>query len=136
VNGPGAPVVSSGIEWVRQDGLSTHSVLTWYSHDALTVYAEFPGDENGPVEWVIARSLFFDAIATGESGIGDVQMIATLEEDVFIMFLKSPHGEAAIKTSLAPIVRFLEETNKVVADGAENIAADIDSAIELILEGT
>jgi hypothetical protein len=128
------PVVTQGIEWESSaNGLSLHSIFAWYRNDPLTVYMNF-ADVNGPVEWVVGRQLFIDAFKDGQSGEGDCQLVIALEDDVLVMFLKSPFGEAGLKTKAHLVGHFLEQTLRQVSEADENLDSDIDLAISLILE--
>jgi hypothetical protein len=126
--------VSRGIEWQSSGAiLPMHSVLSWYASDPVTVYMNFASGD-GPVEWVVARSLFIEAVEKGQSGEGDAQMVAALTDDVFVLFLASPLGEVGLKCKAREIMLFLEATLKEVPENAEDLTDEIDMTISLILE--
>lgn len=129
-------VVSTGLEWQDQNGLTMHSIASWYQHDPLVVYIQFPKTVHGPIEWVMSRTLFHDALLNGKSGDGDVKFLASLEDDTLVMFLFSPDGEAGLMASLEPITRFLEATYRIVGEGEEDVSSDVEAAIALIMEGS
>jgi Streptomyces sporulation and cell division protein, SsgA len=128
-----AEVISHEIVWETDNDLLIFSMFTWYARSSVSVFANFGGSD-GPVEWEIARSLFIEAIRDDQSGEGDAQMVVSLGDDTFVLLLQSPHGVVGLKTKAHLIVRFIEETLAEVSEDAEDLSAEIDNAISLILE--
>ncbi|MDH6127592.1 SsgA family sporulation/cell division regulator [Kitasatospora sp. GP82] len=105
-------------------------------YDPVDPYAirftfHLPGD--APVTWVFARELLLDGISR-PTGEGDVHIRPVGEElsEVRVV-LRSPDGDALLRTSAPPLIAFLARTDRLVPMGQEFTGGDLDEQLALIL---
>ncbi|GAA2250076.1 MULTISPECIES: SsgA family sporulation/cell division regulator [Kitasatospora] len=98
---------------------------------AIRLTFHLPGD--APVTWVFARELLLDGISQ-PTGEGDVHIHPLGEElaEVGIM-LRSPEGDAVLRSSAPPLIAFLTRTDRLVPVGEERTGGDLDEQLALIL---
>ncbi|EME98795.1 SsgA family sporulation/cell division regulator [Streptomyces mobaraensis NBRC 13819 = DSM 40847] len=114
--------------------------LAYDSSDPYAVKFTFhlPGD--APVTWAFARELLLDGLSQ-PSGEGDVHIAPASAQhlsDVFIRLQVGGEG-ALFRAGAAPLVAFLDRTDRVAPLGEERSVADFDydlaAALESILAG-
>ncbi|MFC5719799.1 SsgA family sporulation/cell division regulator [Streptomyces gamaensis] len=101
--------------------------LDYDSSDPYAVKFTFhlPGD--APVTWAFARELLLDGLSQ-PSGEGDVHIApasAGQFSDVFIRLQVGAEG-ALFRAGAAPLVAFLDRTDRIVPLGEERTVADFD----------
>ncbi|MEV5509151.1 MULTISPECIES: SsgA family sporulation/cell division regulator [Streptomyces] len=114
--------------------------LGYDSSDPYAVKFTFhlPGD--APVTWAFARELLLDGLSQ-PSGEGDVHIAPASAQhlsDVFIRLQVGGEG-ALFRAGAAPLVAFLDRTDRVAPLGEEHSVADFDyelaAALDSILAG-
>ncbi|WP_328398882.1 SsgA family sporulation/cell division regulator [Streptomyces sp. NBC_00390] len=96
---------------------------------AVRMTFHLPGD--APVTWAFGRELLLDGI-NAPSGDGDVQIAPTQPEglsDVRIR-LRVGNDSALFRAGVAPLVAFLDRTDKLVPLGQERALSDFDESLE------
>ncbi|AUG78638.1 SsgA family sporulation/cell division regulator [Kitasatospora sp. MMS16-BH015] len=98
---------------------------------AVRVTFHLPGD--APVAWVFARELLLDGISR-PTGEGDVHVRPVGGElaDVLIV-LRSPEGEARLRSAAPPLIAFLTRTDRMVPMGQELTGDEIEAQLADIL---
>ncbi|MFJ8473851.1 SsgA family sporulation/cell division regulator [Kitasatospora sp. NPDC094011] len=90
-----------------------------------------PGD--APVTWVFARELLLDGLS-GPSGEGDVHIHPEGGElSEVCIALRSPHGDALLRSSASPLLAFLARTDRLVPMGQEVTGRELDAHLADIL---
>jgi hypothetical protein len=90
-----------------------------------------PGDE--PVTWVFARELLVEGISR-PAGEGDVHIHPVDEDSAEVcVALRSPEGDALLRTSAPPLIAFLARTDRVVPMGEEVSEIELDAQLASIL---
>ncbi|MFR9794497.1 SsgA family sporulation/cell division regulator [Streptomyces sp. MS06] len=105
--------------------------LRYETRDPYAVRLTFhlPGD--APVTWAFGRELLIDGVA-GPCGEGDVQ-VAPAEPDVLgevLIRLQVGCDHALFRSSAAPLLAFLDRTDKLVPLGQEGALADFDAHLD------
>jgi len=96
---------------------------------AVRMTFHLPGDV--PVTWTFGRELLLDGINT-PSGDGDVHIRPTSPEglsDVHIR-LQVSEDRALFRVSAAPLVAFLDRTDRLVPLGQERVLGDFEGSLE------
>ncbi|UNO43973.1 SsgA family sporulation/cell division regulator [Streptomyces sp. MST-110588] len=99
---------------------------------AIRLTFDLPGD--APVTWTFGRELLLDGLS-GPAGAGDVRIEPVSPErlgDVFIS-LRVGHDTALFRAGAAPLVAFLDRTDRVVPMGEEEVCDTLDTALDRIL---
>ena len=121
------------IQWQEaQSNLPLNSIVSWYRNNPVEVQITFLEGKD-LVEWKVARSLFIDAVRDGAAGVGDVQMMASVEDDVFVLFLLPPGSEAGFMCKASDVALFLEATYQSVPEADEDLSAAVDTLLSTIL---
>jgi hypothetical protein len=96
---------------------------------AVRMTFHLPGD--APVTWTFGRELLLDGINT-PSGDGDVHIAPTTPEDLsdVHMRLQVGHDHALFRVSAAPLVAFLDRTDRLVPLGQERTLSDFEGSLE------
>ncbi|GHA17129.1 SsgA family sporulation/cell division regulator [Streptomyces echinoruber] len=100
---------------------------------AVQLTFHLPGD--APVTWTFGRELLVDGVGR-PSGDGDVRVAPVDREtsgDVFIR-LKVGTEQALFRSSVTPLVTFLDRTDKLVPLGQEGAFADFDTHLDEALD--
>jgi hypothetical protein len=108
--------------------------LGYETNDPYAVRMTFhlPGD--APVTWAFSRDLLLDGIV-GPSGDGDVHISPTGPEELSDLAIRLQVGEdcALFQVSAAPVVAFLDRTDRLVPLGQERAFGDFEQALERAL---
>ncbi|MFF7447641.1 MULTISPECIES: SsgA family sporulation/cell division regulator [unclassified Streptomyces] len=109
--------------------------LGYETHDPYAVRLTFhlPGD--APVTWAFGRELMIDGVGR-PCGDGDVR-IAPAEVDTLgevLIRLQVGADQALFRSSAAPLIAFLDRTDKLVPLGQEGALADFDAHLEEALD--
>jgi len=103
---------------------------------AVQLTFHLPGDP--PVNWVFARELLLDGISRS-TGEGDIVIEPVPGQDPDFqdvrIRLRSPAGEAVLYSPALPLIAFLGRTDRLLPMGHEQTVSDLDTALELILDG-
>ncbi len=120
--GPPLPVVA---------GLGYASDDPW----AVRVTFQTGGEGDGTVEWMFARQLLTDGVAT-PCGEGDVRVWPSLHggDRVVNLAMTSPSGSALFEIDRDVLVEFLQQTYLAVPTGSEEEVVDLDAELTLLLE--
>ncbi|RII11886.1 Sporulation and cell division protein [Streptomyces sp. YIM 130001] len=104
--------------------------LRYEAHDPYAVRLTFhlPGD--APVTWAFSRELLVDGI-NGPCGEGDVHIAphSTQLNDAVIR-LQVGADQALFRAGIAPLIAFLDRTDKIVPLGQEATLEDFDSDLD------
>jgi Streptomyces sporulation and cell division protein, SsgA len=108
--------------------------LRYESTDPYAVRMTFhlPGD--APVTWAFGRELLLDGI-NGPSGEGDVHIAPTEPEGLSDVRIRLQVGadRALFRVGAAPLVAFLDRTDKLVPLGQECTLGDFEDNLEAAL---
>ncbi|MFF7330550.1 SsgA family sporulation/cell division regulator [Streptomyces sp. NPDC008150] len=109
--------------------------LRYESGDPYAVRLTFhlPGD--APVTWAFGRELLVDGVAVA-SGEGDVRIRpdgSDVPGDVLIR-LQVGSEQALFRSSGAPLVAFLDRTDKLVPLGQEGVLGEFDAHLDEALD--
>ncbi|MER7814008.1 SsgA family sporulation/cell division regulator [Streptomyces sp. NPDC096153] len=108
--------------------------LTYETRDPYAVRMTFhlPGD--APVTWAFGRELLLDGI-NGPSGDGDVHIAPTEPEGLSDVHIRLQVGvdRALFRAGAAPLVAFLDRTDKLVPLGQERTLGDFEDHLEAAL---
>jgi hypothetical protein len=120
--GPSLPVLA-GLRYSTDD--------PW----AVTVAFQTGGEGDGIVEWMFARQLLTDGVATA-AGEGDVRVWpSTHGTDRFVnLAMASPSGSALFEIDRDDLVEFLQQTYLAVPTGSEGDVVDLDVELALLLD--
>ncbi|MFE3601525.1 SsgA family sporulation/cell division regulator [Streptomyces sp. NPDC059096] len=96
---------------------------------AVRMTFHLPGD--APVTWTFGRELLLDGINT-PSGDGDVHISPTTPEDLSDVHMRLQVGDdhALFRVSAAPLVAFLDRTDRLVPLGQECTLSDFEGSLE------
>lgn len=96
---------------------------------AVRMTFHLPGD--APVTWTFGRELLLDGINT-PSGDGDVHIAPTTPEDLSDVHMRLQVGDdhALFRVSAAPLVAFLDRTDRLVPLGQERTLSDFEGNLE------
>lgn len=100
----------------------------------LEVTATFPAAPE-PVQWTFSRDLLADGLRE-PSGHGDVvawpeQTDDTVDTDPTMrIWLRTPHGEAELRVSVAALGAFLAQTWQIVPAGQEYDHLNVDEVLD------
>lgn len=100
---------------------------------AVRLTFHLPGD--APVTWAFGRELLIDGVGR-PCGDGDVR-IAPAEVDTLgevLIRLQVGVDQALFRSSAAPLIAFLDRTDKLVPLGQEGAHADFDAHLEEALD--
>ncbi|MFD6417542.1 SsgA family sporulation/cell division regulator [Streptomyces sp. NPDC060194] len=105
--------------------------LRYESRDPYAVRLTFhlPGD--APVTWAFGRELLIDGI-NAPCGDGDVHIAPSDPELLADILIRLQVGaeQALFRTRAAPVVAFLDRTDRLVPLGQEGTFADLDSHLD------
>lgn len=108
--------------------------LDYDTSDPLAVRLTFhlPGD--APVTWAFGRELLLDGL-TEACGEGDVHIAPISPQRLCDVLIRLQAGEerAVFRASAAPLVAFLDLTDRLVPLGQEGVCGDIDAELDRIL---
>ena len=109
--------------------------LSYESRDPYAVRLTFhlPGD--APVTWAFGRELLIDGVGR-PCGEGDVR-VSPADRDVLgevLIRLQVGADQALFRSSAAPLVAFLDRTDKLVPLGQEGALADFDTHLDEALD--
>ncbi|MFF2651634.1 SsgA family sporulation/cell division regulator [Streptomyces sp. NPDC058045] len=109
--------------------------LRYETDDPYAVRFTFhlPGD--APVTWAFGRELLVDGVA-GPCGDGDVHIWPTDSEVLDEVFIRLQVGadQALFRAGAAPLVAFLDRTDRLVPLGQEQKLADYDTMLDETLD--
>ncbi|MEV7427140.1 MULTISPECIES: SsgA family sporulation/cell division regulator [Streptomyces] len=96
---------------------------------AVRMTFHLPGD--APVTWTFGRELLLDGINT-PSGDGDVHIAPTTPDDLSDVHMRLQVGDdhALFRVSAAPLVAFLDRTDRLVPLGQERTLSDFEGNLE------
>ncbi len=99
---------------------------------AVRLTFHLPGD--APVTWAFGRELLVDGVIR-PSGDGDVR-ITPAEPDAFEVLIRLQVGcdQALFRSGAAPLVAFLDRTDKLVPLGQERSLADFETHLDEALD--
>ncbi|MEU0986270.1 SsgA family sporulation/cell division regulator [Streptomyces sp. NPDC005953] len=100
---------------------------------ALRMTFHLPGD--APVTWVFGRDLLLDGVL-GPSGDGDVHIGPTGPEELADIAIRLQVGadRALFHVRTAPVVAFLDRTDKLVPLGQERTFGDFEGNLDKALQ--
>ncbi|MFJ8310173.1 MULTISPECIES: SsgA family sporulation/cell division regulator [unclassified Streptomyces] len=105
--------------------------LTYEAADPYAVRMTFhlPGDT--PVTWAFGRELLLDGI-NGPTGDGDVRIEPTDAQELSDVRIRLQVGtdRAMFRAGAAPLVAFLDRTDRLVPLGQERTLGDFDGHLE------
>ncbi|MGW4033711.1 SsgA family sporulation/cell division regulator [Streptomyces sp. NPDC004838] len=108
--------------------------LRYGTEDPYAVRMTFhlPGD--APVTWAFSRDLLLDGLV-GPSGDGDVHIAPMGPEELSDLGIRLQVGgdRALFQVSAAPVVAFLDRTDRLVPMGQERAFGDFESSLEQAL---
>ncbi|MBA4862963.1 SsgA family sporulation/cell division regulator [Streptomyces sp. PSKA54] len=109
--------------------------LSYETRDPYAVRLTFhlPGD--APVTWAFGRELLVDGVVA-PCGDGDVRIAPTGDKmfDEVLITLQVSTDQAMFKAGVAPLVAFLDRTDKLVPLGQERALADFDANLDETLD--
>ncbi|MEV0090556.1 SsgA family sporulation/cell division regulator [Streptomyces sp. NPDC050738] len=96
---------------------------------AIRMTFHLPGD--APVTWAFGRELLLDGI-NAPTGDGDVHIAPTDPESLADVHIRLQVGEdsALFKAGTAPLIAFLDRTDKLVPLGQERTLGDFEGNLE------
>ncbi|MDP3712967.1 MAG: SsgA family sporulation/cell division regulator [Mycobacteriales bacterium] len=110
--------------------------LRYDANDPWAVRVAFHtgGEGDGIVEWMFARQLLTDGVAT-TVGEGDVRVWPSVHgsERVVNLAMASPSGSALFEIDRDSLVEFLQQTYLAVPTGSEEEVVDLDAELALLL---
>ncbi|AJE84074.1 MULTISPECIES: SsgA family sporulation/cell division regulator [Streptomyces] len=100
---------------------------------AVRLTFHLPGD--APVTWAFGRELLIDGVG-GPCGDGDVRIAPADPELLNEVLIKLQVGsdQAVFRAGVAPLVAFLDRTDKLVPLGQERALADFESHLDEALD--
>ncbi|MHC5904203.1 SsgA family sporulation/cell division regulator [Streptomyces sp. S6] len=105
--------------------------LAYESYDPYAVRLTFhlPGD--APVTWTFGRELLIDGVGR-PCGEGDVRVAPAGPESLGEVLIRLQVGadQAVFRSSAAPLIAFLDRTDRVVPLGQEASFADFDAHLD------
>ncbi|MGW1025590.1 SsgA family sporulation/cell division regulator [Streptomyces sp. NPDC002577] len=109
--------------------------LSYETRDPYAVRLTFhlPGD--APVTWAFGRELLVDGVVA-PCGDGDVRISPTGDKmfDEVLITLQVSSDQAMFRAGVAPLVAFLDRTDKLVPLGQERALADFDASLDETLD--
>jgi len=93
------------------------------------------GSGDGVVEWMFARQLLTDGVAS-TVGEGDVRVWPTqIDGERFVnLAMASPSGSALFEIDRDALVEFLQQTYLAVPTGSEGEVVDLDAELALLFD--
>ncbi|MER7776987.1 SsgA family sporulation/cell division regulator [Streptomyces sp. NPDC096191] len=100
---------------------------------AVRLTFHLPGD--APVTWAFGRELLVDGVGR-PSGDGDVRIAPVEPEPLAEVLIRLQVGgdQALFRSSAAPLVAFLDRTDKLVPLGQEGALEDFDTHLDEALD--
>ncbi|OIJ69301.1 SsgA family sporulation/cell division regulator [Streptomyces mangrovisoli] len=100
---------------------------------AVRLTFHLPGD--APVTWAFGRELLIDGVS-GPSGDGDVRITPAEPETAGDVLIRLQVGtdHALFRSGAAPLVAFLDRTDRLVPLGQEGALADFDAHLDEALD--
>ncbi|MDH6215094.1 SsgA family sporulation/cell division regulator [Streptomyces pseudovenezuelae] len=109
--------------------------LSYESCDPYAVRLTFhlPGD--APVTWAFGRELLIDGVGR-PTGEGDVRVAPADPDSLGELLIRLQVGgdHALFRSSTAPVIAFLDRTDKLVPLGQEGSLADFDAHLDEALD--
>ncbi|MER6627871.1 SsgA family sporulation/cell division regulator [Streptomyces sp. NPDC000987] len=109
--------------------------LRYETYDPYAVRLTFhlPGD--APVTWAFGRELMIDGVGR-PCGDGDVRISPADPESLSDVLIRLQVGrdQALFRSSTAPLIAFLDRTDKLVPLGQEGSLADFDAHLDEALD--
>ncbi|MGW1211754.1 SsgA family sporulation/cell division regulator [Streptomyces sp. NPDC002499] len=109
--------------------------LSYESCDPYAVRLTFhlPGD--APVTWAFGRELLIDGVGR-PTGEGDVRVSPADPDSLGELLIRLQVGgdHALFRSSTAPVIAFLDRTDKLVPLGQEGALADFDAHLDEALD--
>ncbi len=136
---PTTPVLSQDITlacvdpWGRNVDVPT--TLAYRKDDPYAVALTFHSS-SGDVEWIVARSLLLQGLATA-AGEGDVRVHPSIDDGanaVAVMDFSSPDGRLVAQACTHELQSFLARTFAAVPVGTESDHLDVDAIIASLLD--
>lgn len=114
-------------------GASTLVQTRWsYRKDEpFAVTVAFCAEGGRWVEWIFARELLIEGL-TGPAGIGDLRVRPGEDEDIVILEISSPSGDAVFELDRGATEDFLVSTLELVPAGKESDHFDPDRLLDEI----
>ncbi|MFI1263668.1 MULTISPECIES: SsgA family sporulation/cell division regulator [Streptomyces] len=99
---------------------------------AVRLTFDLPGD--APVTWAFGRELLLDGLSR-PSGEGDVRIEPASPENLSDVFISLQVGSerALFRVSAAPLVAFLDRTDRLVPLGKEEVCDTLEAVLDRIL---
>ncbi|MFE0451515.1 SsgA family sporulation/cell division regulator [Streptomyces sp. NPDC058914] len=135
----GLPEISEVICTVRMRLVVSHTCtqpmsgeFRYRSEDPYAVEAQFRTGGEEKVRWVFARETLIAGLRT-TAGAGDVKIwpSRTGGEDVVVIALESPEGNALLEAPREALQTFLRRTSSVVPPGQEWRYIDVDELLHV-----
>lgn len=128
-----------GIVLIAQDDLAVPLIASLYysPRDPYAVRMAFHVGTDEPIEWVFARDLLSEGLATC-AGAGDVKIwpsAGEADDSLLNLQLSSPMGLARFQAPADEIAQFLRRTCELVQFGAEASEIDLDGELAALLGG-
>lgn len=102
---------------------------TYRASEPFAVTVSFCTERGRWVEWVFARDLLVTGLSEA-AGIGDVRIRPDAEdEDVLILQIQSPTGDAVFELDRDQTEEFAEATLDLVPEGDEEAHFDVDRLV-------
>ena len=100
---------------------------------AVRLTFHLPGD--APVTWAFGRELLIDGVGR-PCGDGDVRIAPAEAETLGDVLIRLQVGadQALFRSSAAPLIAFLDRTDKLVPLGQEGALADFDAHLDQALD--
>jgi hypothetical protein len=114
----------------RTPGGDIPVIMNYDENEPMATSFEFFTPE-GEISWTFAFDILISALAEGRAGIGDVK--ARAMEDVFLMRLTSPDGNATIQFKREFIEEFVDMANDSMTSDLASFKVT-DEAIEAWLD--
>jgi hypothetical protein len=118
------------------DGVLLRATLRYDARDPFAVEATFRAGEES-VSWVLGRDVLSGGL-NAETGVGDVRVWPAAcadgdPDDMIMIELRSPDGQAQLAVDSADLDAFLLRTFEIVPQGREGEWLDIDGVVARLL---
>lgn len=127
--------IMAGIYFVDQQPIPVTVDFTYDEDEPLFIGMSFRVSGLEDVYWEVSRELALRGVTSKESyGEGDVRFqYQGVDKNILVICLTSLDGHADVMLPQSLVAAFLEETTSLVRFGGEITDADVDRAIEEIL---
>ncbi|MFF8946067.1 SsgA family sporulation/cell division regulator [Streptomyces sp. NPDC014864] len=116
-----------------EQALPVPVTLRYACADPLAVHLDFPPEvclDGGPVSWTFSRALLAEGLGQ-PAGAGDVHLWPCGGGRT-VLELHSTSGLALLQFETAALRRFLLRSYAVVADGEEDVTAEVDRGLNAL----